>query len=737
MNKCLLSISTLLLSVYTHAESDTRPNIIFLLSDDQRWDSQACYGNTTVKTPEIDRLAAEGVRFRNSFVTFSVSTASRAVILTGRYSRSRSNGEDDLAAIVTPTNWDNTFPSILNQNGYYTGYIGKWDIGAGEDGFQQGIKMFDYWGGDRFHGNYWHESNCNFVTNDGTLHKNEIRCTCVAGTAQESSLPRTGHTGMSNPIHTDTEVVPLKVSSFMASRDKEKPFFLQVSFRSPKDPWSDYPNEVSDFYSNNNIPLSNTATMQDAMQQPEFLQNSMGSSHARSLIQSGNLQNEIRKHLRLVTGIDMAIGKIKKILEEEGIAENTIIVFASDNGAFLGEHGFWGKWLPYEESIRVPLIIYDPTLDATKRGKVVDKMVLNVDYAPTFLSYAGLQKPNYMQGADVRPLIMNPDTNWRSDWYYEHSWTAATATTSIVPSEAVRTSEWKYILFPKQQVEQLFNLKQDSIEMVNLANDPSQKSVLDNLRQRLAYYRDLYKKETQTSWYFTTGLEGWGSYGGDLTLSNDGAGSLALSYATPRDGTNNYTAIYNDMPLDIANIQYFHIKFTATNCPKSSVLVNIAFEIGTNTYYANQTVNLADGELSFNIRSQVQNAWNLLPTSGITKRIRIEIPHSSELSGSDWNTASLKIDKIAFTNTILSSAPDFDFEENELVLYPNPVTTSFDIMGQKYNKVTVLDFSGKVVKKFVRADAPFSINTLANGVYYVKIELSDKSTVVKKFVKGS
>ena len=499
MDKYLISVSALLLSVYTFAGSSSRPNIIFLLSDDQRWDSQGCFGNKTVKTPEIDRLAQEGIKFTNSFVTFSVSAASRAVILTGMYSRSRSNGADDLPAICTPENWENTYPTLLRKNGYYTGYIGKWDIGVGEDGFLHGMNLFDYWGGDRWHGNYWHEKECNFVTNDGIANKKEIRCTCVTGNAWDASLPRTGNQSMKNPLHTDTEVVPLKVKTFLASRDKQKPFFLQVSFRSPKDPWSDYPTEVKDYYTDDSIAISPTANLQNALSQPEFLQKSMAANHARNLLSTkGLLENEIRKHYRLVTGIDIAIGKLRKILTEQGIEDNTIIVFASDNGAFLGEHGFWGKWLPYEESMRVPLIIYDPRIKKENGGKTVDEMVLNVDYAPTFLAFAGIKTPRYMHGMDIGKLMANEKSNWRTDWYYEHSWTAkslGSTVTPIVPSEAVRTKEWKYILFPNQQVEQLFNIKNDPFETVDLKANPSNKIMLDKLRGRMNYYRKLYEKK--------------------------------------------------------------------------------------------------------------------------------------------------------------------------------------------------------------------------------------------------
>ncbi len=484
-----------------HPGTNRRPNILFLLSDDQRWDSQGCYGNTVIATPEIDRLAGEGVKFSNSFVTFSVCCASRAVIQTGIYSRSRSGGADNVTAIATPRNWDATLPAILKDKGYFTGYIGKWDVGAGEDGFRMGMNLYDYWGGDRWHGNYWHERNCSFVTNDGMQHKSEIRCNCVPGTPWESSFPRTGFSGMADPIHTDIEVAPLKLKTFLDSRDKDKPFFLQISFRAPKDPWSDYPLEVQDFYKADSIPVAPTANLENALQQPEFLQKSMAADHARRMLSTkGLLENEIRKHYRLVTGIDIAIGRLREILSDAGVDDNTIIVFSSDNGAFLGEHGFWGKWLPYEESIRVPLIIYDPRAPSEKRGKTVEEMVLNVDYAPTFLSYAGIKAPDEMQGMDIRKLLSGNKTGWRKDWYYEHTWTAkdlGAKVVPIVPSEAVRTDEWKYIVFCNEDpvVEQLFNIKKDPYETSNLIANQECVSILGQLRERLGYYRDLYTPE--------------------------------------------------------------------------------------------------------------------------------------------------------------------------------------------------------------------------------------------------
>ena len=454
------------------------PNIIFLLTDDQHWDSLGCMGNSIIQTPNLDRLATQGTLFRNTFVTASVCSVSRAAILTGAYPCSRGSG--DLPAMVTPKNPDVTYPAVLRAGGYETGYIGKWDVGSGEEGFRMGMKLFDYWGADRLHGNYWHENDCPFVTNDGRNSKEQIKCTCPP----KGSNPRVGSVGMAHPVHFDRDIVPIKTKQFLDGRDRDKPFFLTIAFRGPKDPWSDSPKDMEELYRSNSVPIPATATQTDAKGQPAFLRASMGSDHGLSIVKdSRRLADEIRKNYRLVSTIDQTVGKLRKILAEQGLDTNTIIVFTSDNGHFYGEHGFWGKWLPYEESLRVPLIVYDPRLLNAQKGKSRDQMILNIDFAPTFISWAGLKIPTEMQGRSFAPLVGGQMIPWREDFYHEFTWTADGR---IVPSEGMCSVDWKYIRYFDQKpvVEQLFDLKKDPGETVDLSTHPDFRPMLGQMRDR-------------------------------------------------------------------------------------------------------------------------------------------------------------------------------------------------------------------------------------------------------------
>ena len=348
-----------------------------------------------------------------------------------------------------------------------------------------GMKLFDYWGADRLHGNYWHEADCPLVTNDGRKSKEQIQCTCPP----KGSDPRVGSAGMVHPLHFDRDIVPIKTKQFLDGRDRAKPFFLAIAFRGPKDPWSDSPKDMAELYRSDLVPIPATATEADAKGQPAFLRASMGSDHGLSLVKdSRRLADEIRKNYRLVSTIDQTVGKLREILAEQGLDTNTMIVFTSDNGHFFGEHGFWGKWLPYEESLRVPLIVCDPHLASSQKGTICDQMILNVDLAPTFLAWAGLDIPREMQGQSFVPLVGGQATPWRKDFYHEFTWTAEG---KIMPSEGIRSENWKYIRYfdRKPVVEQLFDLKKDRGETLDLSGNQEYGKFLAELRTKTEKYR--------------------------------------------------------------------------------------------------------------------------------------------------------------------------------------------------------------------------------------------------------
>jgi len=461
---------------------DEQPNILFLLSDDQRWDTLGCMGNPVVRTPNLDALAADGVLFSNMFVTTSICNVSRCSILTGTYARFR--GVGDGVRMSTPTDWAATYPAVLQKAGYVTGYIGKWNIGPLEEGFQAGAALFDFWNGDRHHGNYWHDFNCPFVTKDGWTNKGELKCTCPP----KGSWPRTGYEGMREPLNTDREIVPLKTRLFLRGRDKSKPFMLAVAFRSPKDPWPDYPNNLASLYESDAMPIPATASAEDAARQPQVLRTSLGSDRGKKLAgDHAELTKEIRMNSRQITNMDQAVGELRRILEEEGVAKNTIIIFTSDNGYYYGDHGLWGKWTAYDPSIRVPLVVFDPRAKRAQRGVIRKEMVLNIDLAPTMIALGGAPVPVVMQGRDFTPLLRGESTSWRTDWFYEHTWTAEGR---IAPTEAVRSAEWKYIRYPneKPMFEQLFHLMTDPDESTDLIHDPKYAATADFMREKLATY---------------------------------------------------------------------------------------------------------------------------------------------------------------------------------------------------------------------------------------------------------
>jgi arylsulfatase A-like enzyme len=197
-------------------------------------------------------------------------------------------------------------------------------------------------------------------------------------------------------------------------------------------------------------------------------------------------QQTVRDYLRLVTGIDREIGRIRQLLEERGLAKKTIMIFTSDNGFFFGERGLADKWLMYEESIRVPLIVYDPRLPKARRGTTLDQFALNIDIAPTLLDFAGLAPPAGMQGRSLMPLLSgNPVSDWRTDFFYEHHF-GENREPPIPATEGIREAHWKYTRWTSAEpvFEELFNLDADPEELRNLAIEGTHSVQLDRLRAR-------------------------------------------------------------------------------------------------------------------------------------------------------------------------------------------------------------------------------------------------------------
>ena len=477
-------------------EDKKRPNFVFVLADDMRWDAMSCADNPVLKTPALDRLAAGGTRFENMFVTTSICAVSRACILTGQHACR--HGVNDFR---TPLHsLEGVYPTVLRQNGYYTGFIGKWGINDSDRAYYQQCAMaYDFWAGDMVQAAYWHDRDCNYIRNNGTTERANFFCSCpkAAQGLNGCGQNKGPHPSLKNPVH-ETEFAPAKIRSFLDQRDPAKPFCLAVSLKAPHGPWHGYAPRFEKDFKGVDIPMRSNVTLAEAMRQPEFLRKSLESEHGLELIKKPELRNgQMRQYYRLIEGIDFCVGEIQKELQQRGLAGNTVLIFSSDNGHFAAEHGFWGKWFMHEESLRVPLLICDPRAPATNRGQTSDAMALNIDIAPTILDLAGLPAPAAMQGKSLLPVMRAPAAPLRDTFFYQHLYEHSPKPPKhIEPCEGVRTRDWKYTVWLKQtgpDSEELYDLRTNPLETKNLATDPAYAKQLNDLREQCRAFKKALK----------------------------------------------------------------------------------------------------------------------------------------------------------------------------------------------------------------------------------------------------
>ncbi len=444
MMRILISLLIIGLSGPLAGQHTEQPNILFILTDDQRWDAIGYHGNEIIRTPEMDRLAGEGVFFTNAFVTTPICAASRASILCGQYERSHGYtfGTPPLDKKLTRK----SYATLLRDQGYYTGMIGK--VGVNFEKKEE-EEMFDVY--------------------ESISQKNYHRLT---GPGSSVHLHLTDHIGD-------------RVSTFLRERPEDQPFCLSVSFHAPHaaDANPDqyvWPERYDAMYEDIEIPPPAMSDQQHFAEQPEYVKE--GLNYLRWLWRYDTpekYQQSVKGYYRMISAVDENIGKVRRVLDSLEIADNTIIMLMGDNGYFLGERGFAGKWLMYEPSLRVPLLIFDPR--NTQHNEDRDEMVLNIDIAPTILQFAGVKLPNTMQGQSLVPLVHGQDVEWRSTFFCEHLFDHD----YIPQSEGIRTEEWKYFRYRQDlQHEELYNLHEDPWEDHNLATDPAFRKQLEEFRQR-------------------------------------------------------------------------------------------------------------------------------------------------------------------------------------------------------------------------------------------------------------
>jgi arylsulfatase A-like enzyme len=489
VNSRILSFAlTFAFVALTHAAAPARPNILFIMTDDHAAHAISAYGSVLNQTPHMDRLAKEGMRFDRCFVVNSICTPSRATILTGKYSHK--NG--------TPVfnRFDGSQPTVakyLQAAGYHTGMIGKWHLGSDPTGF-------DVW---------------SVLPGQGLYH-------------DPAFLTPTGRVvikGYASDVITDQSL------DFLKNRPMDKPFFLMSHHKAPHRPWEPA-EKYKAMFANKFIPEPATLrddyrTRTDALrenrqrvfddmtrrdlkleppaelkgpprnqwlnQRPtevELVVNGKTNVLRGDELNRWKYQRYMQDYLACVQSVDDNIGRLLDWLDANGLRENTLVIYTSDQGFFLGEHGMYDKRFMYEESLKMPFLVRWPAL--IKPGSVQDEMIINTDFAPTFMDVAGLKTPADMQGRSIVPLLKGKHPwSWRESMYYRYYHDPGDHNTAA--HYGVRTLTHKLIHYWKKDQWELYDLVRDPREMRNIYEDPAQKRQIAKLKKELARL----KKELQ------------------------------------------------------------------------------------------------------------------------------------------------------------------------------------------------------------------------------------------------
>ncbi len=420
-----------------------RPNFVFILTDDQRWDAMSCMGNPLARTPNIDSIAREGARFANAFVTTSLCSPSRASFLTGRYASS--HGVPNNLTKFNPS--VPTFGSVLQGAGYDTSFIGKWHmatLGDPQPGWSHWISFFDQ-------GVYW-----NPLFN-------------VDGKNVQS-------TGYVTDLLTDYAVEWLK-------QPRSAPFCLVLAHKAVH---AEFAPAARHLNSLQDIEIKRPPSMDEPEDaKPAWVNKLRGKWDSQEARQK--IRDKIGSYYRTLMAVDDSVGRVMDTLREIGTLDNTVVVFAGDNGYFLGEHGLGDKRAMYEESIRIPFLMRYPRM--IRAGSVPEQMVLNIDLCPTFLDLAGVKAPEGVQGVSLRPVMTGQESKWRDDWLYEYNWESEAKKRPGI--RGIRTGRWKYITYLDDiNTPELYDIKKDPMEMNNVINVPACSRVLEDMKARLEKWLD-------------------------------------------------------------------------------------------------------------------------------------------------------------------------------------------------------------------------------------------------------
>jgi arylsulfatase A-like enzyme len=486
-----------------NGQTAQRPNIIYIMSDDHAYQAISAYGGALkdlAPTPNIDRIARDGMRFDRCLVTNSISGPCRAVVLTGKYSHLNGFIKNEGQAPFDGT--QQTFPKLLQAAGYNTAIIGKWHLGSDPTGF-------NHWDILPGQGNYY---NPDFITKDGRRVENGYVTEIITGKSIEwiKSIKGSGKPFMlmmhHKAPHREWQPGP-----------KELTLYKNVTFPEPSTLFDDYSNRGT-AEKNQDMTISKTMRIEEdlKMYKDKSKMKATGLNrmtpdqqkawdnvydpiirHFYEANLSGDdlvrfkYQRYMQDYLACIAAVDKSVGEVMDYLKEAGLDKNTIVIYASDQGFYLGEHGWFDKRWMFEESYRTPLLIKWP--GTTKPGSINKDIVSNLDFAETILDMAGVKVPSDMQGMSMVPVLKGktPST-WRKEHYYHYY--EYPAVHSVKRHYGISTDRYKLIHFYYDIDEwELYDLKSDPQEMKNVYNDPAYASVREDLHKRLTKLMEKYK----------------------------------------------------------------------------------------------------------------------------------------------------------------------------------------------------------------------------------------------------
>lgn len=474
-----------------------RPNIIFILTDDHRYDLLGITGNKLIQTPHLDKLATDGILFTNAHVTSAICTPSRASIFLSQFERKHGVNFNS-GTSVSSTAWEKSYPVILRKNGYYTAYIGKNHVPIGEGGYNSGVMeaSFDYWYAGHGHLSF-------YPKNRHAIFKG----------AKSDTQVEVLQEGVSDFLSNEYKLEGAK--HFIEGLPKDKPFCLSINFNLPHGASTSTmkmlptdPDTYKTLYRDQDIPLPKYYIEKDSIISPKLPINVLHANDRQDIYAFVDNKKDLRermiRNMQAVTGIDALVGKLRSLLRKSNIDDNTIIIFTSDHGIFWGENGLGGKALCYEVCTRVPLIIYDPMATEKGRGAVSNQLVQTIDLAPTMLTYASIPIPNSYQGKALNTLINGNDSAVREHLFTENLWSTHFGNPRC---ESVQDTEWKYIRYYKNDnlsaqylIDTAKKFKVDMTSMLYANHDPQiavyQSFVEGPLNGELPVYEELYHLKT-------------------------------------------------------------------------------------------------------------------------------------------------------------------------------------------------------------------------------------------------